>query len=258
MATFAYHFPGLTGEYAQADDLPGGLLDRCGLERILDGASIETHSGQPAGLPAGLTIIVQPTHGSTGKPIDIAGAGEIVWTERAGEDDQITHYVGHDPNHHPRPADLARPRHVRGIPCTLRDGAEWLIPIIHWQRGSEIETTLPKILHVDRQGNPTLKRTPEYADVCETARRIFDATITGESWPFSELDTMKFNADLLSVNYRIGVMETAILELLDSASMMDPILIAVASVALEQEHAAQKKTGVIAATGTTAPCGVED
>ena len=200
MAGFIYYIPGRTTPIPHADRIP----EECELRDIFKDTAIDhgvTEHGPDGGM--GLLFCVegkQTTH-CEADPKKRAELQE--WTPVHGENG-ITHWVGWDKASPPTPQDLIRPTVCEGRPVVLGDKNEWIIPAVRAQLN-----TLPKVYRYS-QGKFVAKNVSGYEDIVQDADHWFDVLVkihSGESVEYSVLDILRFFADVIAINYRVGIIE---------------------------------------------------
>ena len=155
----------------------------------------------------------------------------------------------------PTPADLARPRVHDGDTVRLGDGRDWTVPA---------HTLLPRAYELGEDGRPALASRPvsrfdATSEIAEwTWERFFDVDKEGNITLGAWADLMPKAAAVLGLNYYLCIEEAAVLELLDTDTV---IAVLKAFIQLDQAaktlmaavEAEQKKSPVeTSGTGATA------
>jgi hypothetical protein len=157
-------------------------------------------------------------------------------------------WVGTDKEYPPVPADLVRPKTIRGWKVTLADGNEYEIPVI---RSPGLVTNLPRDMYYDASGAMKIEIKPDYQDLWDAAKDLWDRLISrlnvGDEFEWSDvlLQCLRF----LGVNYRVGIYEQSVLRLIDTS---EPVwlatLLAVLDVPFNKElEDTQKKSASLPA-----------
>lgn len=196
-----------------------------------DKVGVHDSPGPPDGKRPGYAAApVPPAPGRAATPL--YRPEDQKWLKVPSPDDGPEIWVGFDTTAAPTPADLARPKQMRGHPVTLDDGNAWIVPILRlWiaQDGSPtyICTLMGKReLGEDgkwQRGMPSPDRTAlwDYIDARPElvrkatdmlANRSVDATPDMPVFD-DDIDTSMAVA-LLGINYHIGNIEAALLDLL--------------------------------------------
>ena len=206
MANFAYYIPEGRPLYRKANELPGELPS------ILHGLSLECR--QLGSGPAGTRGTMITTAPVVGESFGIDYLQEDQQWVPAGE--PVEYWIGMRPESPPRPEELLRGEVVTGDTVLLA-GHEWHVPIVHIKPSDEADpfTTLPRRV-VFESGKPVLKPREQYRWIIELAGREFDSLMEHERWTLGELEMIQFGVAVLGVNYRVGMQENAILDLIDT------------------------------------------
>lgn len=136
---------------------------------------------------------------------------ELTWAPapKRGRDEP-PYYVGWETL--PRPEDLIRDEPLRGDHVQFANGMKWLVPkLMLWEPGDELPATwrhaLPCCVGIDEDGNPTRGSVqPEYADLFDFGMQVM-TVILNRGDNVSDADVFKFAAAMLSVNYRVSLLE---------------------------------------------------
>lgn len=156
---------------------------------------------------------------------------------KAGE-----YFVGMMLDARPGPQDLARPRQTPGLDLAI-GGKAWHVPQL---RG------LPRTFVLDGDGQ-IVKRvaSPAFRDLWERADLFFRVLLgqddgkVGDQWLFETAVLA------LGLNYRIGPVEAAMLELIDTSAMVEVLKIVIDWSAIEE--ACKKKQQASESSGETSP-----
>lgn len=109
------------------------------------------------------------------------------------------------------PEQLARPTVVPGYEVVLGDGNVWQAATI--RRGG-VAPNLPRSFGMDQAGQFAMQVMPAYAWAWELGQQIFDKVFGSPQLAWSE--AFRLCVESLSINYRIGMREAAILGLLNT------------------------------------------
>ena len=137
-------------------------------------------------------------------------------------------YLGTDPKNPPKPADLLRTDAIGGKPVQLSDGQEWLVPVARFYGGG---THLPVRMGKDPETGERSYRVAEaYEQIWEAAGDVFTDNLRALGEYVAKQNGTEPQADLseamtgerrieiaamaLGVNYRLGMSEVEVLELL--------------------------------------------
>lgn len=200
MAGFIYYIPGRSVPIPHADRIP----EECELRGIFKDAVIEsgvTEHGPDGGL--GLLFCVEGKQTPHCESDPKVRADKQEWTPVHGEGG-VTHWVGWDKENPPTPKDLIRPQVCEGQKLQLGDKNEWIIPAVR----ADINT-LPKAYRYIN-GKFVAKNVGGFEDIVKDAEHWFDVfmkIIGAESVSIKPEDALQFYADVLSINYRMGIIE---------------------------------------------------
>jgi len=159
--------------------------------------------------------------------------GEQQWRKIPGVDAWVGFYTA-DP---PGPDDLVRPDPLPGVPVTLGDGRDWIVPVLLAWRGDEdgagFQWQLPRRTDLDDEGRWVPGDVvPRYRELFAQGQRWFDyitQRFTAKADESDDVDdpdaTVEITLDtqeyfdtalaVLSANYRLGRAEVALLGLFD-------------------------------------------
>lgn len=212
-----YFLPGLTlAALAPGGRLSQSLLAQRGLSdvfRDLTGPGTDIMASEPHGSPCGQAGVLLAYHTGSGEPPRRFGfyPAEQTWHAAAGEV-----WIGLDNASPPRPEELARRRLIPGFEATLGDGQRWAIPTLRRHDGS---TELARDMFFDASGvlqQPLKERCRrDFDDFAVVAEWFFES----EGFAAASFDpgaALTFAVRALSINYRYGQAEQAILRLVDS------------------------------------------
>ena len=182
---------------------------------------------------SGQLIIVTPPSGIP-EPFRIGYyRDEQTWIEAKGC------WIGYFNEHLPTPEDLSREFLVSGEEHILGDGNVWICPIIR-RRGI---MALPSSWGVDpKTGDFRAKILPEYDSAWEVARIAWDVIAGRETLKLSQ--ALKLCVDAVGINYRIGPVESSLLQLFDNTNFEKVLGAAIDQQFLQEVlgSEAQKKT----------------
>lgn len=165
-----------------------------------------------------------------------------------GTGDYPPFYVGWWNEKKPRPDDLARDKQFEGDRLTFVDGSRWVVPKVReWVESNSEEipalwrTQLPVMVSMDRYGaaceGPVV---PQYRDVFDLSLKVL-AQLSGRGEvALSPKDLIAFAANLLSMNYRVGLFELSSL-VMDCMSTSDANQVIMSAIDWEGYEAALKK-----------------
>jgi len=138
------------------------------------------------------------------------------WTEKNQWGGQWL-WVGVEVHARPTPQALARPRRCQGKDMLLGDGHIWRVPILRYWTG---DLGLPASVSLDAKScEPVYRVLPEYRALGDRILAFYDILSRGET-PTIE-DTIRVCVDALSVNYRVGMAETKLLNLWTTENLLE-------------------------------------
>lgn len=120
----------------------------------------------------------------------------------------------------PGPKDLQRsPKEfLRGHAIELEDGNQWVVPTIMY---STDQLAVPSTIGMNDQGELVKAPLPIYADVIETGRKVLNMMMVLKGFETAdptiyvrEADQFRWIVDVLALNYRVGLPEVSLLEIL--------------------------------------------
>lgn len=207
MAGFLYYFPG----DSVPDPLSLGFPHRREIE-------LPTAPNILAGPDGGPGFMVRIEDAALGVPragreavLPLYEANVQRWEKIAGW------WLGWYPAKPCRPEDVQRPRHLRSVPVTLRDGRTWLVPLL---LDGELQTCLP-FAFVARDGQRKAEVVSEYQTLYARSLEIVPRLST-----MSMQEGFELVVDLLACNYVLGEWEILHLGLLGSDSICAAVLAA--------------------------------
>jgi len=198
------------------------IPEATGLRKVLRGRLRTTDGGFSArvgvgpGGREGTMFVAAPAAGSGGEAFDpvcydaacVKDEGTGLWqsdTQRWHEvknpDDTTNHFIGWNVAAIPGPNDLARLNQVAGHPVALADGREWLIPVV-----GPFLSKLPMSFRVNAKGEMAQQVRKEFAAIFRQSEVIFDKYL-GDRTGVPRVDCWRFAADVLAINYRVGLTE---------------------------------------------------
>lgn len=163
-----------------------------------------------------------------------------VWQECPGD-----LWIGWDKGCRPGPNDLARSNQLEGETVSMADGSAWVVPVLrHWRPGDPPGPPLIHSVEVPR----TLSRGADgwvEGDVIDEYREIWERSTKAIETFFGSLgaanrlametdELIDFAADLISVNYRVGVHEVSALGLLTFPIARNIVRIGIGAASLEE------------------------
>lgn len=213
MGHFTYFIPGVSG-------VNQGILAAAGLLDRFMGASgrMRVHSAGHGEGPKGSGCFIAP-----GENVEYSPETQR-WTEGA------KFWVGVDTATMPMPEDLARELIVTGQDLTLADNKVWHVPTLHkWDMQRMGHTpNLPQIMRnvvVGGRVQCIMTVRPEFMAAHALAAEIFESFVAERAIPGARLVEMA--CAILNVNYRVGVEETGLLGLLDEATALSILRVAI-------------------------------
>ncbi len=126
-------------------------------------------------------------------------------------------WAGVETEARPTPQALARPHRHQGKDMLLGDGHVWRVPVLRYYTG---DIGLPASVAIDATtGAPIYRVLQEYRALGERILSFYNTFARGETPTIA--DTVSICADALSVNYRVGMAETALLNLWTTENMLE-------------------------------------
>ena len=168
-------------------------------------------------------------------------------------------WVGYETDAKPRPQDLHRPEMIAGYNVRLEDGNDWLVPVARSiPRGS----ILPRRMSLGPNGEIVWECLPRFAAFSALAEEAWLDYRRVNGWLEADEAALEMTAGraqeiavaALAMNYRVGLIELAILQVLSTANMievLDAMIDVPAFVAAARRAAEQKKNS----DPTTTPDG---
>lgn len=145
------------------------------------------------------------------------------WVKLAGDGGEEV-WVGVWLDDLPGPEDLRRGdrEFLAGPEVELGDGRAWTIPRLRLATG---QSGLPSALSVGPEGEVEEVPLRRYRELCRRGERVwaFLMHVMQDAAPvegFSDAEMLELLVDLLAVNYRLGMEEARLLELLTSANLI--------------------------------------
>lgn len=149
----------------------------------------------------------------------------------------------------PGPADLERAYGVAGYAIELGDGEQWRVPLVkRWdpQQLAHV-SALPSSIAgdlVDGKYKFASKVRPEYMSIDQKADSFFPAFLSGKTISIDQL--IHDAAELLAVNYRLGVEEIMLLGLLNEETALTIMGLSIDTPGIRQCNARLAQQGVVA------------
>lgn len=178
----------------------------------LDYADLKTGGRGVNGGPGGKNGVITCGGGD-------AGAGyyplKQIWAPAPqGDEDEPPFWVGYAKADKPTPESLQRAQLHGGEWVTFLDGSKWLVPHLReWLEGDSdaspvlYQVTLPCLVTVDRYGLASKGGViPAYEQIYEAGLKIHAQLAHGVR-SLTDAQWLQFAADLLSMNYRVGLFE---------------------------------------------------
>jgi len=150
---------------------------------------------------------------------------EQVWYEWRG------YFVGYWRDSPPTPKDLLRAEWLTSHRVKLRDGNEWLVPIV---RRCDGQTEVPSVTFEDKDGRLVVEVDDRYKFFADIAEREFQQLLVDSGnqqiltdeqvtafVPLTDADLFDAATRLLGLNYHIGKAEVAALRLLTKENVAD-------------------------------------
>lgn len=200
MASFLYFIPGGTEQSAAEDVERVGL----GYALAMDSDSEDVFRAHvPSGPGDEAGIVLRQGQGASYRP------DRQVWQMY----ETLGYAVGYDPEDRPTPEDLERPKTVGFYALTLGDGREWLLPTAAGEE--EDYCPLPKKREIDPETGEIQRRPMERFDQLRLyADEIREAVkLSNEDAVDVDRET-EIVLEALGTNYRVGICEASLLELL--------------------------------------------
>jgi hypothetical protein len=206
----------------------GNLPEATGLRAILGTGSFSAFPVAefvlPTGMKSGGTLVAMPND-----PADLVAIrqDEQTWTPVI-KDEKTTHWIGVWKAAPPTPFDLKRPEGVAGSMLKLGEH-EWEIPVIH----PPLQSTLPSVFKMTGAG-PVFEPKPEYHEIQKASLRFFEWIMELATVPEKEteqekdarlerapkdIDSMRYVASVMGINYRVGLWELSVLGIIDTAKV---------------------------------------
>jgi len=250
MASFLYFIPGIAG-VTRAD------IERVGLgaifpDRLPAWCGCEHGPGGLAGV-----VCVAPRIEELGGAAPKHGyfPAKQTWVPSPSK----TWWIGYETAARPRPQDLHRPEMIAGYNVRLEDGNEWLVPVARSiPRGS----ILPRRMSLGPNGEIVWEALPRFAAFSALAEEAWLDYRRVNGWLEPDEAALEMTHDrardvavaALAMNYRVGLVELAVLQVLSTANMievLDAMIDVPAFVAAARRAAEQKKNS----DPTTTPDG---
>lgn len=146
------------------------------------------------------------------------------------------YWLGWDPANLPTPEALQRDFIVSGYTETLADGRQWECPIIRRAQGA---MNLPDVWGLV-DGKVVSRVKPAWQWAWDLSGEIWDQYVNGES--ASREVAYAWCAKLLSINYRVGLQELTVMNVLGSDEASEILRNAIAGPLIEKMREEQKKT----------------
>ena len=204
--------------FVAADRFRRDTLERFGIhDRVVDPVASPTTEG-----PDGRSGIII-TSARTGPPC-IRGFA-VNWVRLQGAAGGA--WVGLDGVDRVSSKSLQRDQLHPGSPVKLRDGQSWIVPrVLAWHVGNHVDSpavyspTMPTILDIDDEGNVVDGAVvDEYRDITTIALELVASIrmTTPAARIVADAKWYRFAADVLAINYTIGIVETCtVLRLVDT------------------------------------------
>ena len=252
-----YFLPGVTrGTLLPGGELSRSLLESRGLANVFADvttadAVVNELTGPGPGKQTGLVLTYRDADGQVDGRMGYYAAQQE-W--QSFLDGKL--WIGIDTANPPTPEQLRRKRQHRGYPIELADGDQWQIPIIRRPDGSSL---LPTDMYVDDAGELQQPLKRQYLTYWEESAEVADwffsengsGSFGGES--FSAKKALSLAVRALSLNYRFGDREQAVLRILDSETYIAVLGFSVDVVRFRAIAEAQKKTEPPSGTETITP-----
>lgn len=155
------------------------------------------------------------------------------------------HWVGHDPNALPLCEDLARDSMLDSTEVVLADGRTWLAPLVRRPEGRH---SLPESWRMTNGAIETRVK-PAWQWAWDLSGEIWDWWQSGTGLP--KATAYAWCAQLLSINYRVGMFELGVLNAIGSQEYPAILQAAIGGMILD-EYRRQKKVDAIPPTADSA------
>ena len=221
IGVFRYFIPGVEPLALTPQEITArGLQDRLGdlitgqASDQIDGAQVSLVRAGPDGTQ-GTLIVPLPPCGSVVERADFSTDGQR-WVKA----DRGEYWIGMDNEHPPTPTGMQRPRLVRGVAEKLGDGQVWECPTV---RSEILQPRVP--CSYGMSGERVIGRVlPQYTEVWHRSN-TWCVRLLKEYQEMQIVDLLgvreAFEASVLclSLNYRMGVKEATLLQLLDDDAL---------------------------------------
>jgi hypothetical protein len=268
MAGLIYFLPDIySHQLAAGRLLSHAILAERGIDKALADCPLRDQStlidlpGRGPDQRCGMLLVPLPNHGRW--PVRLGYMPDCQVWRPAYPDDPAKLWIGYDISERPTPEDLRRRNElVAGYDRTLGDGQSWHVPVV---RRPVVGTThLPCSIEFDSAGRARCTIKDAYREIWE--RMGYYCEAAAEKREVDIAEAVKFAIDILSLNYRVSIVENNVLGIVDAANwseiiraaMDEPWLLDVARAEAEKKRpdpGANTTPGCEDSHPTTGPAG---
>lgn len=255
MAGLMYFVPDVTAAQLARDNvLSSALLKSRGLDEVLsdrmtrDLTAVFDLTTRGPGDLCGAMIIPLPNNGDAPPRMMYEPTCQDWYPDK----DPKQLWIGRDKSLPPLPAELERSQRTAGYDVKLKDGQLWHVPIVRRPGGS---SELPRSVRFDAQDKLILQIERRYEAIWNDMAAAVDL-LCGFGGNVELEPYIKLAIRVLGINYRFGVREQNVYELVDSNNWQDILEAAIDwPLIAEKQAEAQKKRALAEATaaGSTPP-----
>lgn len=213
---FLYFLPGQTAHVGSVEQIPEPAA-KAGLSAVLGGAGIGCRGGSGPGGEAGMMVwsaACEPT-------MTRFDADSQRWEQAFDASGAVAYWAGLPRSVQPCPQQLARSSMIEGNSASpavrLLDGGDWVVPCMGFAvDGNAVMTKLPTVYRLAAgKREKTVRREWRelFVEASNAARMVYE----GADWSVDE--AYRYCARVLGVNYRVGPVECAMMELIGDAEL---------------------------------------
>lgn len=148
-------------------------------------------------------------------------------------------WIGINPADPPKPEEMARRRQYGGYSLPLGDGNRWQVPIIRRRDGS---SELPRAMGWDAAGRYAEPLKPAFQSYWDETGPVADWYFGGMVEPFGNQRALELALRALSLNYRYGRNEHAVLNVIDTETFLTVLAATIDAFRVDDVLESLKKT----------------